>query len=176
MKKWIALAVALAALLLGYVVAGPYLAIRGIHRALDARDIDGLARYVDYDALRTNLQAQVDDRLARAAGDIGGPGIEGYARQIVGQLSGHAIDAMVSPAGIAALLEGRALTRRATGQDPRANPDGTPARYEPISGAKTRYESPARFTATVQNAEGQPVVFVFQRNGLTWKLGDIRLP
>ncbi len=32
------------------------------------------------------------------------------------------------------------------------------------------------FTATVDNAEGQPVVFEFTRSGLSWKLTGLRLP
>ena len=39
-----------------------------------------------------------------------------------------------------------------------------------------RYESPSRFTATVLDEDGKPMVFVFKRNGLRWKLADIRLP
>ena len=38
MKKWLAVLAVVLVLLLGYGVAGPYLAIRGIHYAIEARD------------------------------------------------------------------------------------------------------------------------------------------
>ena len=47
---------------------------------------------------------------------------------------------------------------------------------DPLKDAKTGYVSPSLFTATVQNAEGQPVVFEFRRDGLVWKLAGLRLP
>lgn len=173
MRKWIALAVALLALLLGYVAAGPYLAIRGIHQSLRDRDLDRLERYVDFPALRGNVQAQVEDRLARSAGD---GMLGGLARQVVGEISGHAVEAMVSPQGIAVLLEGRALARRVTSQPPETADDGKPAGYRPLDDARTRFESPSRFVATTRSADGEPVVFVFERQGLRWRLTDIRLP
>lgn len=173
MKKWIALAVAALVLLLGYVAAGPYLAIRGIHESLRSRELDRLERYVDFAALRGNVQGQVEDRLARAAG---GGMLGGIAREVVGEISGHAVDAMVSPQGIAVLLEGRALARRATGQTAETGKDGKPAGYQPLKEAQTRFESPSRFTATTRSADGQPVVFLFERQGLRWRLTDIRLP
>ena len=172
MRKWIVLAVVLVVLLLGYVAAGPYLAIRGIHDSLRSRELGRLERYVDFPALRGNVQAQVEDRMAGAAGDglLGG-----LARQVVGEISGHAVEAMVSPQGIAVLLEGRALARRATGQSSETRDDGKPAGYQPLKDAQTRYESPSRFIATTRSADGEPMDFVFERQGLRWRVVDIRL-
>ncbi|WP_152240332.1 DUF2939 domain-containing protein, partial [Xanthomonas sp. LMG 12461] len=68
MKKWLALLFLALLALGGYVVAGPYLAIRGIDQALRERDAAALERYVDFPTLRVNLKAQVDDALVRRAG------------------------------------------------------------------------------------------------------------
>jgi hypothetical protein len=95
---------------------------------------------------------------------------------VVADISGHAVEAMVSPQGIAVLLEGRALTRRVLGQPSTAAEDGKPAGYEPLQDAQTRFESASRFTATTRSAGGDPVVFVFERQGLRWRLTDVRLP
>ena len=184
MKKWIALAAALLVLLVGYLAAGPYLAIRGIQSSLQDRDLGRLERYVDFPTLRGNLRGQIEGRLARAAEGIGGGMLDkgmfgGAARELVGQISGHAVDAMVSPTGIAVLLEGRSLASRVTGSADRAAPSsdpGRPAGYQPLDGAQTRFESPTRFTAATTSAEGKPVVFVFEMQGLRWRLTDIRLP
>ena len=182
MKKWIALVIVLLALLVGYVAAGPYLAIRGIHASLQDRDLDRLERYVDFVTLRGNLRGQVENRLAKAAEGVGGDMFGSTARALVGQISGHAVDAMVSPSGIAILLEGRSLARRVTGaSDASSSTPGTqdsaqPSGYQPLKNAETRFESPTRFSASTQSAEGDPVVFVFELQGLRWRLTDIRLP
>jgi hypothetical protein len=47
---------------------------------------------------------------------------------------------------------------------------------DPLKYAEHRYESLSRFTATAHDEDGNPVVFVFTRQGLRWKLTDIRLP
>jgi len=175
MKKWlIALAVVLV-LLLGYGVAGPWLAIRGIHSAVEARDPNRLERYVDFPTLRANVRARVAKRLLASATAPSGRVVgDDLGRALVGKISDHAVDAMVSPMGIALLLEGRALAHRATGKGPGIGEKDDAA--DPLLHAKTRFESPSRFTATVDSAEGRPVVFVFERHWLSWKLSDIRLP
>ena len=80
---------------------------------------------------------------------------------------------MVSPQGIATLLTGSALARSVTGQ---VDADGKAHAIDPLENASTRFESISLFTATVRNAEGQPVVFEFRRSGISWKLAGLRLP
>ena len=47
---------------------------------------------------------------------------------------------------------------------------------DPLADARYRFESTTRFTATVTDRSGEPLVFVLSRQGLRWKLSDIRLP
>jgi len=170
MKKWGALLLIVLATLFGYAAAGPYMAIRGIHAAIEKHDFDKLQRHVDFPALREGLRTQVKQRIAASATDASGGVTGGEAgRALIDQISGRAVDAMVSPLGIATLLQGRALAHQALGA-----PDGNAT--DPLLQAKTRFESPSRFTATVPGEEGRPVAFVFTRRGLGWKLSDIRLP
>ena len=175
MKKWIAAIAIALALLVAYGVAGPYLAIRGIHAAIENRDPAKLERHVDFPALRANIRARVARRLLASATAPSGRVVgDDLGRTLIGSITDKAVDAMVSPMGIALLLEGRALAHRVTGKDPA--PGGKDAAADPLLQAKTRFESPSRFTATVDSAEGRPVVFVFERHWLAWKLTDIRLP
>ncbi len=175
MKKWIVAAVVVVVLLLAYTAAGPFLAIRGIHAAVEARDRDKLERYVDFPTLRANVRAKVAKRLLSAATAPSGRVVgDDLGRNLIGEISDHAVDAMVSPAGIAVLLEGRALAQRMVGTGPGIGEKDDAA--DPLRDAKKRFESPSRFTATVSSADGRPVVFVFERTWLSWKLADIRLP
>ncbi|WP_407351713.1 DUF2939 domain-containing protein [Luteimonas sp. R10] len=175
MKKWIWLAAALLLALGAYVAAGPYLTIRAIQQAVQEDDTRALARQVDFPALRSSLKLQLDDYLVRSAGaDAQGSAFGQLGLRIASGLAGGAVDAMVTPVGLAAMMEGRRVWRRV---DVRAlpQPAGEPA-AKPLQDAERRYESPSRFTATVHDDAGRPVVFVLTRDGLHWRLSDIRLP
>ncbi|UHQ21328.1 DUF2939 domain-containing protein [Lysobacter sp. 5GHs7-4] len=177
MKKWIALLVLALALLLGYVAAGPYLTVNAIRKAVQEQDTAALNKHVDFPALRLSLKAQVQDYLVREAGvEMQANPFGALALRLAGGLAGGAVDALATPVGIGAVLEGRNFYNRlgggGRGQDVYA--PNVPA--DPLKDAKYGYESPSRFTATVANADGEPVVFVLTRSGLSWKLSDIRLP
>ncbi|WAC64169.1 DUF2939 domain-containing protein [Pseudoxanthomonas sp. SL93] len=177
MKKWIALALVLLLALLGYVAAGPYLAIHGIRTALAEQDTGRLEKHVDFPALRVNLRAQVEDYLARQAGpEIASNLFGAAALSVANQVLGRGVDTLVTPMGIAAILQGRSTWKRAIGETVGGDTYAPPVPADPLKEASHRYESPSRFTATIPDADGNPVVFVFTRQGLRWRLTDIRLP
>lgn len=173
--KWgVGALAALLALLLGYIAAGPYLAINGIHNVVASGQYGELWRFVDFDQLRNSLRPQIQERIARGIMERTGPS---QGAKTIGELTSMiatpAIDAMVSPDGIAMLLQGSAFGNKVKGQ---VDAQGQAQATDPLKDAKTHFESPSLLTATVPNAEGQPVVFEFRRSGLTWKLAGMRLP
>lgn len=173
--KWLlAIAIALLLALFAFAAAGPYLAINGIRNVVASGQYGELWRFVDFDQLRESVRPQLQQRIAR--GIIGRIG-PGETAQTVGGVTAliaqPAIDAMVSPTGIATLLRGSALARQVAGD---VDASGKAHAVDPLKDARTGYVSPSLFTATVQNAEGQPVVFEFRRSGLSWKLTGLRLP
>jgi hypothetical protein len=181
MKKWIVTVAMLAVLLGGYVVAGPYLTFRAIRSAVQTQDAAALSDQVDFPALRASLKAQLSDRLVRAVGIDGQSGMLGaIGLTVAGGLVNGAVETMVTPVGLGALMEGSKVWNRI--DDGIARPDvadpSTVAgeRAQPLQRPEYRYESTSRFTATVQDDQGRPIVFVMTRNGLRWKLSDIRLP
>ena len=173
--KWLlAIAALLLLALLAFVAAGPWLAINGIRNVVASGNYGELWRFVDFDQLRESVRPQIQERIARGIIERTGPGNTSDALTGVTDLiSQPAIDAMVSPLGVATLLRGSALVRQVSGQ---TDADGKVRAADPLKDAKTGYVSPSLFTATVHNAEGQPVVFEFRRTGLTWKLTGIDLP
>ena len=175
MKKWIALLV-VGLLALGvYVGAGPYLTVRAIRTAVQAQDPAALAHEVDFPALRASLRAQLEDRMLRRAGvEAQANPVAAFGLTLANGVVGGVVDAMVTPTGLAALMEGRAVwTRIGEG----LSTDPAPAtRPVPLHDAVYRFESTSRFTATVRDRDGAPYAFVLARQGLRWKLADIRLP
>jgi len=177
MKKWLALPVLAAVLLLGYVVAGPFLAYNGIRHAVEAQDTAALARHVDFPVLRSNLKAQVDDYVVRHAGADAQASLFGaIAVRIASGVAGGVVDTMVTPAGIGALLQGRSIWHRASGGGIGDNTYAHTAPADPLREPDYGFESLSRFTATVHDDDGAPITFVLTRDGLQWKLTDIRLP
>lgn len=177
MKKLLLLLGLVVVLLAGWLVSGPYLTLRGLAGAIEQRDTSQLDRYVDFPMLRANLRAQLDDYVVRRAGPDVQSNLVGALLLTAGQkLSGTAVDAMVTPAGIGALMEGDTLWKRASNDLESNDAYAAPRAARPLQGATHRFESTSRFTATTHTAQGAPVVFVLQRQGFRWKLVNIELP
>lgn len=177
-KKLIAIVLIAAVLLAGYGAAGPFLTVKAIRDAAKAQDTAALSEHVDFPALRGNLKAQLDDYVVRKAGaDVQSNVFGAIALRIASGVAGGTVEAMVTPAGLGAILEGRNLWHRASGGSINETDSyATRAPADPLEGARYGFESTSRFTATVDNDDGEPVTFVLARNGLRWKLSDIRLP
>lgn len=178
MKKWPWLAAAGLVALLAWTAAGPYRTVNAIRDAAQARDAQAMAEQVDFPALRSSLKAQLGDRLLR---EVGTPSPDSpfaaFGLGIAGGLVDGLVDVLVTPAGLGAMMEGRRTWDRATGrQSPSRDDTRDTTAQRPLHGAQYRFESPSRFTATVHDDQGRPVVFVMTRRGLDWKLSDIRLP
>lgn len=174
MKKWIALVVVLLLLAGGYIGAGPYLTVAAIREAVTTGNHGALAKQVNFPALRTSFKAQLSDRLIRQAGpDMQAHPFGAFALTVAGGAINAVVDVMVNPAGLGALMEGRQVWRNVRDGFPSQPQSGS---NEPLKHPEYHYESLSRFTATMQDEEGKPVVFVLTRDGLQWKLSDVRLP
>lgn len=180
MKQWLALVVVALLAIAGYVAAGPYLTMHAIRSALHEQDAGALSDQVDFPALRASLKAQLLDAMVREAGaDVQANPLGAFALTMATGLVNGTVEAMVTPVGLAGVMEGRKLwtNARESFRRPETDAQGGPAAApEPLRDARYRYESPSRFTATVKDDSGMPVVFVLRRDGLQWKLSDIRLP
>lgn len=177
MRRLAATVALLFAALLAWVAAGPWLTMRAIGNAVRAEDHAALSRHIDFPPLRASLKAQLGERLVRSAGIDRQAGLLGsLGATVANGLAGGAVDLMVTPQGLGALMEGRKVWNRARGLPPPRTEAGAAARSDPWRNAQRRYESSSRFTITVPGEDGAPVVFVLTRKGLRWKLSDIRLP
>lgn len=182
-KTWLAGIAILFALLLAWTAAGPYMTIRAIQQAVRAQDAGELAEQVDFPTLRASLKAQMVDEVVRQAGpDVQTNPFGAIALTMATGVVNGLVDGMVNPAGLSAVMQGQRLWKnsRESFERPPLDAQGEPlpAAKErlPLEDATMRYESTSRFTATIRDERGQPVVFVLKRDGVRWRLADIRLP
>ena len=175
MKKWLIAGLCLLLLsLLAYTAAGPYLAMNGIRNVVANGDYGELTYFVDFQKLRENVTPQIQSRITRDIEQRLGTGSAAeMASGVSLAISAPVIDAIVSPLGIATLLTGSTLARKITGKKDK---DGRAHADDPLRDAKTGFVSMSRFTATVTTDEGKPLVFVFERNGMRWKMTELDLP
>ncbi len=177
MKKWLVLVAVVLALMLGWLAAGPFLAINGIRTAVREQNAAKLSGHIDFPAVRTSLKQQFDDYLARRAGAEAQSSLLGaIGLQLASGASDGIVDALATPAGLAAIMEGRSLWKRLGGRRVAQDSGNAGAPPDPFENATYRYESLSRFTVTVPNADGDPVVFTLTRQGLAWKVTEVRVP
>lgn len=203
-KKPVAITVAVAMIVaaLGYAYASPYIAVKHMKAAADARDAATLNEYVDYPALRLSLKQQVGEMLQRR--------VEGQHSSnpllILGAVIGAAlisplVDAYATPEGVTALLNGMPPTGK-PGDRPHAPPpaesgaqpaesaqSAPPAAAPPAPAASGNPAPEVRPVTTAgyrglnefaltwdRGSTGEHYAAILQRHGLfSWKLSAVEL-
>ncbi|CAD6509762.1 DUF2939 domain-containing protein [Paraburkholderia metrosideri] len=179
---------------LGFAYASPYIALRNLKRAADARDAETVNQYVDFPALRDSLKQQITGMLTRRLDADANSKLATIGAMIGVTLIGPLVDSYATPDGVAALLNGMP-PRGDPGERPAAPPDAnnppaaadTPA-SPPAADAANATQPPARETTAGYRGINEFVVTyrrgeananysaIFQREGLfTWKLTAINL-
>ena len=177
MKKLTAILVLLLLVVAGGWFGGPYLAVHGLSRAIEQRDTARLQRYVDFPRVRDSLRAQINDYLVRQAG----PGVAAspFGALLYGlgdQLGGAAVETLVTPTGIGALLQGHVLWKRGRNELQSGDAFAATEPARPLKDARQRFEALDRFVVEVDRGPGQPPLqVVLEPQGLRWKVVDLRL-
>ncbi|KQY84815.1 DUF2939 domain-containing protein [Brevundimonas sp. Root1423] len=158
--------------------AAPGVAFFALRSAAETNDASGLARLIDYAAVRQSLRPQLDGNpaaVAPAPSFLEDP-IGAVRRQIEAAAAPQAPDVEVylTPAALAALTrgEGRYASQRTGG--PLPSPDETTT-----GGPMPRpvYWGMNRARMSVTDEGGSATIFTFERKGpFEWKLVHIGLP
>lgn len=172
-KHWLLGALALAGLAL---YASPYLALMQIREAARERDGEGLAAWVDFPSLRASVKQGVHERLLASASDRTQPPSPARAMgaAVAGALLGPMVEALITPASLARLVQGVPPASAALPQPPA---EGSSAR--PRVETRMGYEHPQRFVFSIRQAgeDEDPVELVLHRQGLfRWQIAELRLP
>jgi hypothetical protein len=154
--------------------AAPAVGFFAIRSAAEASDVQGLARLIDFPAVRQSLRPQLTGRpeaLAPAPSFLEDP-IGAVRRQLEQNPVVRApdVDAYLTPAALAALMrgEGRYASLRTTIQTEAEAAEPWP---RPV------FWSVNRARMAVEDQGGSRTVFTFERRGpFEWKLVQIGLP
>ncbi|MCO5975854.1 DUF2939 domain-containing protein [Ideonella oryzae] len=182
MRRLLPVIAALLALLLGtYWYASPYLALRHMQAAAQARDAERLNAQVDYPRLRESLKGQFSSRLAHElGGDAGSQDALGQLGAALGTTLGSAlgdrlIDALVQPEMVMRALTEAELRPR-MGHD---KPDEGSATKPAVTWTSERVNLNTLVVYGHRQADAPEdrLALVFERSGFAdWKLTEIRLP
>lgn len=176
MKKIFAVLVVLLLVVAGWWFSGPYLTVHGLSQAIEQRDSARLDRYVDFPRVRLSLRAQVSDYLVRQAG----PGVASspFGALLYGlgdQLGGAAVDTLITPMGIGALLQGHVLYKRGRNELQGGDAWAATENAQPLKEARHRFERLDRFVVDVEREPGvPPLQVVLEPQGLRWRVVDLR--
>lgn len=171
-KRWVwALGLAVAGFIMAYL-GSPYLAARDLRQALKDGDTDRVEADVDIGAVKDSLKSQMSAafmRKMRSDPDTKGNPFAALGALIVPALLDKAIDAYVTPDGLAALMKGQ-RPGEAQSDDARKMPN-----YD----SEEEYLGLNRFRVSnrdKQSGQKGPSL-LFERRGIfAWKLIKIELP
>lgn len=170
-RKWI-IAIVVGLLLLGggWYFASPYLALKNMQTAVEARDADALSAQIDFPALREDLKAEMAAVMMAEAQKKGSQ--DAAAAMLGAAFADKMIDGMVSPTGIKVLManadKGAAVGEAGMTITPdvnKLNSDNFDIERSGFSEFKLRNKK-----------DPENGAIVFRRDGLGWKLVGIDIP
>ncbi len=173
MKKitWL-VGLALPLLLIGYVALGPLITVYGIKTGIAEEDTKRLDNNIDFPLLRQNLKDQIGGAINKNTnGKSADNPLAAFAAGFAGKMADRVVDSFVTPSGLAAIMSGQK-----TDKEKSDDKEDKPKKEKLFKDAKFSYDSLSQFSAKMINEKGKEVQFIFQRQGLSWKLVNIILP
>lgn len=172
-SKTLASLVVVAAIAIGGLLyASPYLALRSIGKAIDAKDADTVAEYVDFPALRESVKGQL---LIKMQTELQKPEMKdnpfaGLGQMLAASMVNQVVDTLVSPAGVMLMLENGKPGKPA---DVAAAGVGVDTQVSQRKNMAVNYQG---WSKVFVHPKDQPGGFVFHRDGLMgWKLIAIKM-
>ena len=164
----------------GWYYASPGLTVKAMVAAAEKNDEAKFSSYVDYDALRTDMKAELTSRLQEEAKRDGSEQAKlGMAMGLA--MMGPIVDSMVSPTGMKTAFANLAREQKAakaegdkTGRDKAGDGKTDGARGGMPADPQIRRQGLNRFIVTAKNTPDSGLVF--ERRGFSWKLAGIDLP
>lgn len=157
----------------------PHYSVYMVRKSVEARDANTLSRFVDYPALRKSLKANctalLDKKSESAAGKEHGLKALGFA--LAQAFVNPVIDSLVTPDGIAMLLQGKKPELGRSRKHRESSASGDKAE-ESRTHLSMGYDGLNTFSVIVTRKDfaSEPIRLIFQRYGITsWKLCAVQL-
>lgn len=169
MKKTIFI---VAALLVGWAIASPYVVSTQMKSAAEARDGEALSEHIEFPTLRQNVKDQLNAGMAKEmVNEVESNPFAAMGAAFGAMMVEGMVDAFVTPASITEMMKGEAPNEaRKQSSSEGAEPGDS------FKDAKLSYKSWDKFTIAVPAEDGKITSFVLQRRGLGWKLTNIVIP
>jgi len=157
---------------LALYAASPVLAFQGLRSAAEKGNRDKLEKLVDFPSVRDSLKSQLTvafNKRMSADPEMQSNPFAGIALMMIPAMVNTAIDAYVTPDGMANIVKG---------QKPKAAADPAPP-PPPAEKPKTSYgyTDLDTFKVTIDSADTAPMDLVMRRQGFfTWQMKRIDLP
>jgi hypothetical protein len=156
----------------GGLYASPYITLYQMYQAVERKDVQEVSNYVDFPALRDSVKTNLKTIVTKETAQSSNPILGLLGSVMGGVVLDPVVDNLVTPSGVAALLEGQQLQLGAKGSN---------VQFEPGTGSpdvKAEYESFNQFAVTVKpkGEAMEPVTLLLSRNGFSWKISGVRLP
>lgn len=166
-------------LFLSYVFVSPYWVGYQIQQAVQHNDTERLAQYIDFPKLQNNLKERIHLRVLEVQEAHPEDPLHVLSQVFATKLINKIVDFTLTPEGIALLLQGKELKESLSFPEPQHSTsinhssEKTAAVKMDYSG---HYESFNQFEVTLLIEQAQEIQFILHRDGLSWKLVDIKLP
>lgn len=157
--------------------ASPHWQLYRMRQAVEARDAQALAQYVDFPKLRASVKLQMAQRLGADSSysEARRNSFAAFGRRMALAVIDPVVDAAVSPSGIVAMLDAGDIRVQ---PEPAAVPPAPAPASEERPREKPNYDLSYRSLnqVVVERADGGGVRFVLDRDGLwRWKLAGVEL-
>lgn len=172
MKKFIIATVFFVFALIAYIAAGPFITIHQIKAAVNKQDSELLSESVDFQQLRSNVKEQLSAFFVKkAASELKNNPLEALALGLASKFVDGAVDAVVTPSGLANLMEGKEPKPIQSSDEKTTEP-----KRQLFRDARYTLDSSHKFSIWVNDGKGNDIRFVLTRDGLSWKLTNIIIP
>jgi len=172
LKKFLPWLVGLLVIFAIYLYASPYIALYNIKNAAEQKDADKLSGYIDFPSVKQSIKDQVKAAMVEelAASDKQ-DGFEALGTMLAAAMIDPIIDGLVTPDGVALMLQGQKLVFDLNND----TPEGVPEAKNDDIDYKAGYLSFNRFKVEIIDANDpdESLDVIMHRDGLSWKVTRI---
>ena len=172
MKKFLPWLVGLLVIFAIYLYASPYLVLNNIKNAAKQGDADKLSGYIDFPSVKQSMKDQVKTAMVKElASSKEQDGFEALGTMLGAAMIDPLIDGLVTPDGVALMLQGQKLDFDLNNDTPEDKPK---SKNEDID-YKAGYLSFNRFKVQVIGADdpNESIDVIMHRDWLSWKVTSI---